>query len=391
MRKLIYVPEINPRTFLFFFVKGDSGRSYSLRDYTSSSGVHTTYAKHYPYTADQIFSMAKYRFEAEAHDTNDVQYWRAEISTLNRKYLSAEATPGSRPLASSISPAPVKHPSGSASLPRTYSESSVDIESQSAPLPSPGQRAYPVFALEELLAHPVKGRKPQDLERILHSQRSEDWVTWNVVKLLSMVPAATWWPAILDHARIDNPELTISADTRDLPLVQSWVPVPAPSAYETASRARMEHSTNPDSVARAKDSRPVEGISEIDIVLRMHKQIGFIEAKLDSDISMKTTHDPHRNQIARNVDCLIEQSEGRTPFFWMLTADRGPGRAYTQLVQQYRAHPASLASELRHRSPIVVHAIARNMAIIVWKDVLSVIRREFNGIWNEIEARVGSL
>lgn len=335
--------------------------------------------------------MAKYRFEAEAHDTNDVQYWRAEISMLNRKYLSAEATPGSRPSASSISPSPVKHPSGSASLPRTYSDSSVDVGSESAPVPSVGQRAYPVFALEELLAHPVKGRKPQDLERILHSQRSEDWVTWNVVKLLSMVPAAAWWPRILTHARDDNPDLTISVDADDLPLVKSWVHVSAPSAYEKASRARMAQSANPDWIARARDGRPVEGISEIDIVLLMNKQIGFVEAKLDSDISMATTYDPKRNQIARNVDCLIEQSEGRTPFFWMHTADRGPGRAYTQLVQQYRARPALLASELPHRPPAVVHAIAKNMAIIVWKDVLSVIGREFDRIWNEIGARISSL
>lgn len=391
MRKLIYVPEINPRTFLFFFVKGDSGRSYSLRDYTSASGVQVTYAKQYRYTAAEILRLAKYRFEAEAHDTNDVQYWRAEVVRLNRKYLASEAPSGSGSVAPSVSPAPVKDSANSSDLSRTFRDPSASAGPQSAPVSSAGQNFYPLFAPAELLAHPVKGRKPQDLERIFHSQRSEDWVTWNVVKLLSMVPAATWWPAILEHARNDNPGLTLSVDADDLPLVKPWVLVPAPSAYEKSSRARMAQSANPEWAARARDARPVEGISEIDIVLWMDKQIGFVEAKLGADISMATTYDPQRNQIARNVDCLIEQSAGRTPFFWMLTADRGPGRAYTQLVQRYRTHPEILSSELPHRSPAVVQSIARNMAIVVWKDVLAVIRLEFDHIWNELEARVSGV
>ena len=153
----------------------------------------------------------------------------------------------------------------------------------------------------------------------------------------------------------------------------------------------MAQSANPKWVDRATDGRPVEGVSEIDIVFWMNRQIGFIEAKLDADISMKTTYDPQRNQIARNVDCLIERSSGRTPFFWMLTADRGSGRAYTQLVKQYRAKPEILSSELSHRSPEVVHAVARSMAIVVWKDALPIIRNEFEQIWIEIEARIGNV
>lgn len=255
-------------------------------------------------------------------------------------------------------------------------------------VPSLRQESYPVFALRELLAHPVKGRKTHDLERIFSSKQSEDWVTWNVVQLLSLIPVAAWWPALLELARADNPGITVSADVSDLPHIEPWVVVPAPSEYEKQSRARMVHSTNPDWVARAADSRPVEGHSEIDIVLSMKKQVGFVEAKLGADISMATTYDPQRNQIVRNLDCLLEQTENRTPFFWMLTADRGSGRAFTQLVHRYRKHPDVLLSELPHRSPDVVHAVARNMAIVLWKDVLPIIRTEFERVWDEIEARI---
>jgi len=33
-RQLIYVPELDPHTFLFFFYKGETGTSWSVRDYT---------------------------------------------------------------------------------------------------------------------------------------------------------------------------------------------------------------------------------------------------------------------------------------------------------------------------------------------------------------------
>ncbi len=391
MRELIYVPEINSRTFLFFFVKGDSGRSYSLRDYTSTSGVQVTYAKHYSYTADQILGMAKHRFEAEAHDTNDLRYWRSEVLRLNRRYLSADTVSELEPSSVSATPAHAKDIHQSGDSLRTMNDPSFDADRQSAPVSTDGRSSYPVFAREELLAHATKGKKPQDLDRILYSQRSEDWLTWNVVKLLTLIPATAWWPALVECAKSDNPGIAVSADVDDLPLVKPWVPVPSPTSYEKRSRERMAQSAKPDWVARAKDSRPVEGPSEIDVVLWMNSQIGFIEAKLDADISMKTTYDPQRNQIVRNVDCLIDRSSGRKPFFWMLTADRGSGRAYTQLIQRYRAQPNILSSELPHRSPEVVHAIAKNLAIIVWKDVLAIIRTEFERIWREIEVRVGNV
>ena len=60
----------------------------------------------------------------------------------------------------------------------------------------------------------------------------------------------------------------------------------------------MAQSGNPDWVTRAQDGLPVEGPSEIDIVLWMPKQVGFVEAKLDADISKATKYDPQRNQIA---------------------------------------------------------------------------------------------
>ena len=66
----------------------------------------------------------------------------------------------------------------------------------------------------------------------------------------------------------------------------------------------------------------------------------YVEAKLGSDISMNTKYDPQRNQIVRNIDCLIENAGERLPIFWMLVRDEAPERAYVQLMKNYKADPS---------------------------------------------------
>ena len=88
-RQLVYVPKIEPNTFLFFYFEGETGRSYSFRDYTvTSNPPKLTYAEAYPYTADEILSMAIWHFDAETISTKDVRYWREQIERMNRKHLS---------------------------------------------------------------------------------------------------------------------------------------------------------------------------------------------------------------------------------------------------------------------------------------------------------------
>ena len=38
-RLLLYCPQINPASFVFFFERGDSGVSYSIRDYSQPGTV----------------------------------------------------------------------------------------------------------------------------------------------------------------------------------------------------------------------------------------------------------------------------------------------------------------------------------------------------------------
>ena len=66
-RQFIFVPEINRRTFLFFYRKGDS---YSLREYPKNGGVILSYGKSYPYTADEILDLAgEFKEDAPTHES----------------------------------------------------------------------------------------------------------------------------------------------------------------------------------------------------------------------------------------------------------------------------------------------------------------------------------
>lgn len=92
-RLLIFIPEINPNTFLLFYFKGQTGRSYSLREYPQQGGVIVKRADAFPYSAEKIISMAKFSFDAPTHRTTDEAFWRKEISKLNQQYLKDEHVP----------------------------------------------------------------------------------------------------------------------------------------------------------------------------------------------------------------------------------------------------------------------------------------------------------
>ena len=51
---------------------------------------------------------------------------------------------------------------------------------------------FPFVEFDQLLAHP-KASKREDLERILRSPRSEDWVTWNVLRAIQYFALYVGW------------------------------------------------------------------------------------------------------------------------------------------------------------------------------------------------------
>jgi hypothetical protein len=211
-----------------------------------------------------------------------------------------------------------------------------------------------------------KAQKRGDMDRILRSGNSEDYVTWNYFQLLERLPASTWWPALLMLAGVN------SVDYVDPPVIRLWQAVAAPPVYETLSRARMQTAAEPVLRQWSCDPRPVEGSSEIDITFEGRSYLAFVEAKLGSDVSLRTTYDPERDQIARNIDCLLEACGSRRPMFWMFVWDLAPTRAYVQLMNQYRS-VTNLERVLPHRAKTSLELVASSLAIIRWADLMALL------------------
>jgi hypothetical protein len=138
----------------------------------------------------------------------------------------------------------------------------------------------------------------------------------------------------------------------------------------------MLTSQNPEWVARATSNAPVEGASEIDIAFEHEQLLVYAEAKLGSDVSMRTTFDPQRNQIVRNIDCLLDNAGDREAAFWMVVKDDEPSRAYVQLMKSYKADSNLLKEQLPHCDPKRLESIAQNLVVLLWSDFDSLLSAE---------------
>ena len=339
-RRMIFIPDVHPRSFVFFFERGNSGTSWSIRDYSIRNRVREYGPRDFQWTADEIHQKAQHSLDAPTHHTDDLTLWHEHTNQCNKHYLAVPAT-------EAVPTTPADPPTPA--------------------LPLRSNTAFPVLNLQALLDLP-KGRKSQDMERILHSPNSEDWVTWNFFRLMHGQYPTGWWSHIVSAARKRNPDLTFAFNDQSLPVPRFWSSVRSPSAYETQSRSRMLASGNPEWTSRASVPEPVEGSSEIDIMFEHDQFLVYVEAKLGSDISMGTTYDPQRNQIIRNIDCLIESAGDRTPIFWMLVRDEEPTRGYVQLMNNYGNDPRLLIRDLPHRDAETLKRIARNLTILLWSD-----------------------
>ncbi len=346
-RRMMFIPEVNPQSFVFFFEKGNSGTSWSIRDYSIRNCVRERGPRDFHWNADDVHLKAQYSFDAPTVSTDDLTFWHKQTAEFNARYLGK---PAPAPVPSIV----VVPPARLAAAP-------------SQPESVPSSDAIAVLNLPQLLELP-KARKTQDMERILHSPNSEDWVTWNFFQILVKQYPTGWWGHLVSAARRRNPSLSFPFDERSLPALKLWDLVRSPAQYETQSRSRMLSSGNPEWINRAKSPDPVEGLSEIDIAFDHDQFLVFAEAKLGSDVSMNTSYDPQRNQIARNIDCLIEKAGDRVPIFWMIVRDEEPSRAYLQLMDNYKSDPGLLARDLPHRDAATLEKVAQNLTILQWSD-----------------------
>jgi hypothetical protein len=128
----------------------------------------------------------------------------------------------------------------------------------------------------------------------------------------------------------------------------------------------------------------LEGFTKLDALL-LNETNGFsvlFEAKVLSDVSCTVAYDPTRNQIARNIDVMLEKPSAvglmlakrdpRLSLFVLLTPrlfqTRWQSRLYGWLMQDYRRNETALARDLPHRSDEELSGVSRRIGWLSWED-----------------------
>lgn len=134
----------------------------------------------------------------------------------------------------------------------------------------------------------------------------------------------------------------------------------------------------------AYGKKNLEGPTNVDAIL-LNPKNGFsviIEAKVLSDISAQITYDAMRNQIARNIDVMLEKNDGlcyplnqRKPertLFLLITPqifkENPSSRLYGYKMNDYMTNPKSIGFDLPHRR-IDWNKISKRLGLITWKDL----------------------
>jgi len=144
--------------------------------------------------------------------------------------------------------------------------------------------------------------------------------------------------------------------------------LPSTKSYVEWLRANLKHRQMIPYVldaATRENARTLEGATHVDVMF-LNVKNGFswlIEAKVLSDVSYMISFDNFRNQIARNIDVMLEKTslpgsvlESRDPeksLFSLLTPmsfQKYPSsRLYGWLMQEYKNNPHALQRDLPHR------------------------------------------
>lgn len=128
----------------------------------------------------------------------------------------------------------------------------------------------------------------------------------------------------------------------------------------------------------------LEGPTNVDALL-INSTNGFavlIEAKVLSDISQGVTYDCMRNQIARNVDVMLENNSSLCPplnkrdpektIFLLITPqlfkENPSSRLYGYKYAEYKRSPEALAKDLPHRSCPNWQELTNRIGWATWED-----------------------
>jgi hypothetical protein len=171
------------------------------------------------------------------------------------------------------------------------------------------------------------------------------------------------------------------------------VDLPSPASYKDYLCPLYEkgniqkHQIIPFILASAHGKKKLEGSTQVDALI-VNPDNGFnvlIEAKVLSDISISITYDVARNQIARNIDVMLEKNgklcdtlKKRDPnksLFLLLTPklfkDNPTSRLYGYKIREYQDKNKgvdALKRDLPHRAKEELRNIPSRIGWLTWED-----------------------
>lgn len=160
----------------------------------------------------------------------------------------------------------------------------------------------------------------------------------------------------------------------------------SPESYRLWLREHLKERNLVAHVLEAARGRTnLEGRTHLDAML-LAPETGFaahFEAKVTSDIDTKVSHDLLRNQIARNIDAMLEPPGPRVrPPLSLRNPERSVlllltprmfkehphSRLYGWLMNEYRRDPGALARDLAHRDGVSWPDVAARLGWATWED-----------------------
>jgi hypothetical protein len=223
------------------------------------------------------------------------------------------------------------------------------------------------------------------LKRILNSVDSEDFLTWSIFRpLMDIKPLSKWlfpffrkglkgW-GVFEEKDLDEAVLKFWYGRRS----KEYYP---PKEHDEWLRKRLKHSEMLRFRERAKVGKRLEGPTEVDLVIETPKILTFIEAKYTADIDCKTSYDPYRDQITRNLDVGSYQAEkgGKRFFFILLTAEYYErSRLFWYRMQEYMKDPDRIKERILYRS-INFEELSKNIGWVLWRDIIEIWKANKDG------------
>jgi len=178
----------------------------------------------------------------------------------------------------------------------------------------------------------------------LGSENSEDAMTWNVFTTLDKSNPERWFSEIF-------PQIILEKDEQFMdPVLKFW-----DKYYPPLLRSFPE------------------GETHVDLTIETSNKLIFVEVKYKADISKNTKHDPHRDQIIRNIDVGSWAAKKRAKEFYFVLLTLKTNTYSIDKLHYYKSNPSHIIDAIgSYRKDIKDYAaLCENVHVIYWDQILT--------------------